>query len=146
MTCEKILVPVDFSDDSDHALDYAIDLAQQFQSVLALIHVIHMHLPHVVEASYPNIMEYMRTEAEAQINRRRQRAKGAGMRASAIVEPGMPATRIIEVAWDQDVDLIVMGTHGRSGLHRILLGSVAERVVGLSHCPVLTVPRSDAAL
>ena len=146
MTCEKILVPVDFSHDSDHALDYAIDLGQQFHSVLVLIHVIHMHLPHIVEASYPNIMEYMRTEAEAQINSRRERPIGAGMRASVIVESGIPATRIVDVAEDQDVDLIVMGTHGRTGLHRILLGSVAERVVGLSRCPVLTVPRSDAAL
>ena len=146
MTGEKILVAIDFSPDSDHALEYAIDLGQRLESILKLVHVIHTHLPHGAETRFPNMWEYIRTEAETQMKVRRHRAGGAGLRAGAIVETGIPAAKIVAIAEDEETDLIVMGTHGRTGLHRILLGSVAERVVGLSPCPVLTVPRSDHAL
>ena len=146
MTREKILVAIDFSPDSDHALGYAIDLGRQLESVLILAHVIHTRLPHAAETRFPDMWEYIRTEADAQMNTRRQRATGAGLRAGAVVETGIPAAKIVQVANNEEAGLIVMGTHGRTGLHHILLGSVAERVVGLSPCPVLTVPRSDHAL
>ena len=144
MKCEKILVPVDFSEDSDRALDYAINLGLQLEAVLILVHVIHVHLPRTAETSFPNIMDHIRKEADEHVKTRRQRAKDAGMRAASIVEPGLPSAKIVEVARDEQVDLVVMGTHGRTGLHHLLLGSVAERVVRLSPCPVLTMPRADA--
>jgi nucleotide-binding universal stress UspA family protein len=140
----RILVPTDFSDTSDGALSYARQLAGSLGASL--------HLVHVFDDSYGDalvgevdatVYESMRASAIAAARRElirrlpaedRQRFRGS----SAMVT-GLAADAIVQYASDHSMDLIVMGTHGRSGFAHLLLGSVAEQVVRSAQCPVLTV-------
>jgi universal stress protein A len=135
----RILAPSDFSEASDAALEYARLLAQRFGASLHLLHVLNE--PILVEGlaaeafinASPTTRTAMVDEAQAHLNRR------AAATASADVVFGYPAPAIVERATRLDVDLIVMGSHGRTGLAHLLLGSVAEMVVRTAPCPVLTV-------
>ena len=144
MKYEQILVPTDFSTDADHALEHAIGLAQQFQSRLTLLHVVFLYLPSSAEAGFPAYTAQLKREADQQLQGPRNRAEEANVAVEAFTEMGVPADKIVEVARDRHVDVIVMGTQGRTGLPHLLLGSVAERVVRLAPCPVL-VTRKDIA-
>ena len=144
MNYEQILVPTDFSADADHALEHAIGLARQFQSRLTLLHVVYLYLPGSAEAGFPAYTAQLKREADQQLQGPRSRVEAAGVPFDAFTEMGVPADRIVEVAKDRQVDLIVMGTQGRTGLPHLLLGSVAERVARLAPCPVM-VTRRDAA-
>ena len=140
MKCQHILVPVDFSPDAERALDYAIGLARQFQARLTLFHVIH--IPVTTEVDLSSYYGEMETRAQQSIAAYQQRVADAGLTAEAVIMRGTPFREIVEIATTQQVDLIVMGTHGRTGLQHLLLGSVAERVVRLAPCPVM-VTRED---
>ncbi|MDE0206924.1 MAG: universal stress protein [Candidatus Tectomicrobia bacterium] len=144
MTYARILVPTDFSADADHALEHAIGLARQFQSRLTLVHVVHLYLPGSAEAGFPAYVEQLRRDADQQLQAPRSRVEATEVPFETCTEMGVPADRIVEVARDRQVDLIVMGTQGRTGLPHLLLGSVAEHVVRLAPCPVL-VTRKGAA-
>jgi nucleotide-binding universal stress UspA family protein len=97
------------------------------------------------------IYEEQRRWVDETLERRARSARAAGLLARAIVRTGPPASTIAETAAEEEADLVVVGTHGRSGLDRLIVGSVAERVVRLATCPVLvvktadTVARADAA-
>ena len=146
----KILVPVDFSEPSRAALAYAADLAQRFGATIDLVHVWQAPtffptatLPEVpnVEA---NIVDLVRKNAEEATARALAEAKAQGLPVeSAHCEPGVPARGIVDLAKAGGYDLIVIGTHGRTGLSHAMMGSVAEKVVRLAPCPVLSV-RSHA--
>jgi nucleotide-binding universal stress UspA family protein len=147
MTTQHILVPVDFSGYAEQALEYAIGLARKLPARLTLLHVIHMMPLGVADMGTALPYSYIQ-ELEAEVQQRmetyRQRVQEAGLEGTVLVEPGTPFQSIVDTARDHHVDLIVMGTHGRTGLAHTFLGSVAEKVVRLAPCPVL-VTRGTAA-
>ena len=150
MTIQHILVPTDFSPYAEQALDYAIALAKRLQARVTLIHVISPVLwgtGDVPAAPPPTYCEAIEAEVQQGIEAALKRVRAAGLEGQTLVAYGAPFDRIITTARDQGVDLIVMGTHGRTGLPHLFLGSVAERVVRLAPCPVLvtrgTVPAGE---
>jgi universal stress protein A len=139
-----IIVPTDFSYASDAALGYARMLATRFGASLHLLHVLEE--PGTwseVYAAIPEIQRRLGADAA-----RRLEAMAAclppPMRATSAVVCGAPVPSIVKEAQTRAADLIVMGTHGRRGMGHLLLGSVAERVVRLAPCPVLTVREERA--
>jgi universal stress protein A len=141
MTISRILVPTDFSSSAEAAVRYAAQLARAFHASIHLLHVVDNPLASAMWST-----EAYTAEIEGlQINLVRaaeERLKGSVPShtgtVSTEVRPGNPPQQILEVARERSADLIVMGTHGRTGLAHIMLGSVAERVVRLAPCPVLT--------
>lgn len=135
------LLPTDFSSYADQALAYAIALGGKLQARLTLLHVLHA-VPLWIEGDMGRALPdvYLR-ELEAEVHQslvtRQQRVRDAGLQAEIVQVHGIPFQTIVDIARDRRVDLIVMGTHGRTGLKHVLLGSVAEKVVRLAHCPVL---------
>jgi universal stress protein A len=137
---QHILVPIDFSAYADQALDFAIALASKLSARLTVLHVIHIIPLGLAEGGAPLPYAYIETlEAEVQqsLETYRQRVQEAGLDCDIMAIHGVPFQSIIDLARDRQVDLIIMGTHGRTGLKHILLGSVAEKVVRLAPCPVL---------
>jgi nucleotide-binding universal stress UspA family protein len=141
----SILVPTDFSAPSDAALDYARRLAATFGASLHVLHVIEAPFTAgplgtggaLAEAPvlYPELFEL----ARAALARRVSAADRARLTATTEIVAGKSASCIVERAIERDVDLIVMGTHGRRGMAHLLMGSVAEKVVRAAPCPVMTV-------
>ncbi|MEP9410820.1 MAG: universal stress protein [Candidatus Brocadia sp.] len=138
----KILCPVDFSECSLYALNYAIDLSYREHAALYLIHVVETHI-----SDFGDIMKQIDLLLDdQQINNLRMQLINLipddmrpNIHAEPIVEKGVPFVEIIKAARDKQVDLIAMGTHGRTGLEHILIGSVAERVIQRAPCPVLSI-------
>jgi nucleotide-binding universal stress UspA family protein len=147
----RILVPTDFSDASDAALDYARALAGRFASTLHLVHVLDAPFvtgpisTEVFMSQAPAVQEELFEEARARLARRAAAAERAHLRVTTEIVSGTTARAIVDIAADRAMDLIVMGTHGRSGMAHLLMGSVAERVVRTAPCPVLTVRCAPAA-
>jgi nucleotide-binding universal stress UspA family protein len=141
----QIVVPTDFSADAEQAIRVASDLSRIYSAPLTLIHIydpVAYPLPDGYMLYTPGQLSRMWEEFE----RRLARAKADALAAGAIqVETrllqGLTAPEIVRFAKDGGYDLIVMGTHGRKGVARVLLGSVAARVVQMAECPVLTVRR-----
>jgi nucleotide-binding universal stress UspA family protein len=146
MTIQHILVPIDFSGYAEQALEYAIGLARKLSARLTLLHVVNMMPLGVVDGTALPYSYIQELEAEVQrgMETYRQRVQDAGLEGTVLVESGTPFQCIVDTARDQHVDLIVMGTHGRTGLAHVFLGSVAEKVIRLAPCPVL-VTRETAA-
>ena len=159
MNVYKILVPIDFSDYSDRALQWGTSLAEKFGAQLLLLHVIPRaspDLPGPEEAAFLQLgldsssVNYAPTPPEGMMpvdpiesaeNDLKDLAVAKLTSASIIARVGVgrPAEEIVRVARDERVDLIVMGTHGRTGLRHLLAGSVAEAVMRAAPCPVFTV-------
>lgn len=146
----RILVPTDFSETADAALAYAKSLAGQLDASLHLLHVFSnpyapaMYAPEVYVAVPPEARERAMEEARQQLRVRLDDEEAARFRSVRAIVAGLTATQILQYVEDHDIDLIVMGTHGRRGVAHLLLGSVAEHVVRRAACPVLTV-RADSA-
>lgn len=144
MAFTKLLVPIDFSETSLHALRLAIHVARQGNTRLHLLHV--GTIPYVdagpFGASVPALLieanNQMAIEAKVGLDRVAREEVPAGMPVSTEVRSGFPPEEILDEADACEADLIVLGTHGRTGLERVLLGSVAERVVRGAKIPVLT--------
>jgi nucleotide-binding universal stress UspA family protein len=143
----RILVPVDFSDPSRVALDYAATLARTFRATVDVLHVwdAPSFAPRAsglvgLPAGEPSLDELIRRNADEALDGfvADARKRGVSVRSSR-TERGAPWHTIVEVARAGSYDLVVIGTHGRTGLPRVLLGSVAENVVRHAHCPVLSV-------
>jgi universal stress protein A len=132
---QHVLIPLDFSESSHQVLEYAINLAHQLQARVTLLHVIY--IPPVVEVDLSTHMQEIDAAAQRSIAASFQRVQQAGLAGQTIVVPGVPWQEIVQRAKDLQVDLIIMGTHGRTGLQHMLLGSVAEKVVRLAPCSVL---------
>lgn len=145
MHIQHILVPMDFSPDAEQALEHAVALAQQFQARITLLHAIY--LPVSTEVSLTAYFSEMEASAQRGMETYQKRVADAGLPVETLVLVGVPFRMIIETAADKDADLIVMGTHGRTGVQHLMLGSVAERVVRLAPCPVLVTRKTynDAA-
>ena len=143
----RILCPLDFSRFSLHALDQAIAVARESGAEVCVLHVFAVApAPEPVMIGSPVPLEPMRLAAApraellAQVNDVTDAVDAEGVTMRTVLYEGDPVTRILDYAADWDADLIVMGTHGRSGFERLLLGSVAEKVLRKAPCPVLTVP------
>jgi nucleotide-binding universal stress UspA family protein len=136
----KILVPTDFSECSRAGFECGVQLTRDFNAELRLVHVINPHAyPFGDKYAALDAAQLMReTEDAAQKQMRRMAAK-ARVRYSAEVRRGSPAIEICKAA-NEDADLIVTSTHGRTGLGHVLIGSVAERVVRHARCPILVIP------
>ena len=135
-----ILVPIDFSEYANYAVDYAIELAKTLQARLTFLHVIHLTplaMGSLDEAAFIPYLADIETEIQQQMQTLQNRIHQEGLQGETIAVRGVPFQTIIETAESQEADLIVMGTHGRTGLTHVLMGSVAERVVRLAPCAVL---------
>ena len=149
-TIARILVPTDFSETSDGALEYAYQLAEQFGASLQLLHVLDD--PFVTEGlaaeaymtEAPVLRTAMLRDAQEKLARRAVARKPGALTIDTEVLFGHGAKTIAEYAATTAADLIVMGTHGRTGMAHLLLGSVAERVVRMATCPVFTVRQPKA--
>lgn len=140
---KTILVPVDFSSFSDKSLDYAVAFAQQFQAGIVLLHVVE---PMVYPENYmtiPTVSDDINSSlvkaAEEKLAVQRQRINPDQVDVKAMTRLGRPYVEITGAAKELRVDLIILATHGHTGLRHVLLGSTAERVVRHAPCPVLTV-------
>jgi universal stress protein A len=145
---EKILCPVDFSEFTDEILAYAVNIAKRFDSELHLIHVIpnlNYFTPYESFLTPENLVAIERN-IEGEVGKDFDKiTKKLDLPFKRIVKTGVTFVEIIDYIKDQGIDLVVMGTHGRSGIEHILIGSVAEKVVRKSPCPVLTVrPKNKA--
>jgi nucleotide-binding universal stress UspA family protein len=135
MALQHFIVPLDFSAYSDRALDYAMGLAKQLQTRLTLLHVIYM--PRLGEAELNSYIADLEAESRRPMEACLKRVQDAGLEGGMALVHGVPFREIIEVAKAKQADLIIMGTHGRTGLEHLIIGSVAERVIRLAPCPVL---------
>jgi universal stress protein A len=140
----SILHPTDFSERSGYALHLACALARDYGARLVVLHVATPPTSIYGEGILPPDPQLLSQEAKAQLER--LEVPGANVRAERRFEEGDAATEILRVAQEIHAGLIVMGTHGRTGLGRLVMGSVAEQVVRKASCPVLTVktPFPDA--
>lgn len=132
---QKILVPTDLSETSAAALRRALDMARRADGAVTLLHVYHLP-PYELS---DDTVEKIAGAARASVDALARQCGDAGVPVTAVVLPGSPAEVIVDYARHEGMDLIALGTHGRTGLKHILLGSVAERVVRFAGCPVLTI-------
>lgn len=141
MQIKRILVPTDFSRSSLKAVDYAVELAKQNHAELILVHIIEP-MNYAVPRYLPEptaLLEEQRKQAQDALDRLTERVIARYPRCRSEVHLGVVYQRIAELARTLKTDLIVIATHGRTGLAHLLIGSVAERVVRMAPCPVLTV-------
>jgi len=135
-----ILVPTDFGEPAVRALDLAIELAAKFESRVTVLHVSWVS-PYAAASQngfyWP--AEELEKAARKELDAALSKATGRYPNVDGLVRVGEPSQTILEVAKERRADLIVMGTHGRRGLSRVLLGSVAEKTVRLSPIPVVTI-------
>jgi len=140
---KKICCPIDFSDASRAAMEVAADLARRTGAELVLLHAYPIPgytFPDGSVVASPKMMQDLADQAERHLEEWRVDAAGlAGGRVTTQKAIGEPAAEIVAFARSAGVDLVVVGTHGRTGLEHALMGSVAERVVRRAHCPVLSV-------
>ena len=142
---KRILHPSDFSRASSAAFAKALELAKDNRAELVVLHVFTLPLPIVAEDSYipPDVYQQIEISTRAWATKRLDKllakAKQAGVRARVLLLEGTPHDRILRAARSNRADLIVIGTHGRTGLARLFLGSVAARVLSTATCPVMTV-------
>jgi len=137
-----ILVPLDFSEHAAAVLDWAAHLAKEHGSRVVLFHAYHLPVEfQQLEGAYlpPDFWANVKAEADESLGRYAEGLRQQGIEVEAVVSEGYAATAIVDEVEKQDADLIVIGTHGLSGLKHLLLGSIAERVVQKAPCPVLTV-------
>jgi len=143
MEIKKILFASDFSEGSSTALPYAVDMAKKYGSKLYLVHIIYdisktggWYVPHVsIDEIYKDMEKSAKTELEKCFIDEMRGFKDI----EHVVLKGIPYEEITRYAGDNKIDLIVLGTHGRKGIDRMLFGSTAEQVVRNAPCPVLSV-------
>jgi nucleotide-binding universal stress UspA family protein len=139
---DKILVPIDFSEPSEHALGYAIALARKLGASIELIHCYELPVlasPDGAIIAGPELVRRIMDQAGESLAKAVEAHKSDGVAITSHLTQGPAHSAIVEHARALPADLIVIGTHGRTGLQRLLLGSVAERVVRTSDVPVLSV-------
>ena len=139
LSMKRILVPLDFDESTEHSIDVAIELARRCDAKITLMHA--WFIPPVPYGGpFTPVVDEIRRAAEVTMDAALARVRERFPASDCVLSGGDPGTRIIAAAQEIDADLIVIASHGRRGLARAVLGSVAERVVRLSPIPVLTVP------
>src|SRR5476651_131525 len=140
---KKILLPTDFSNYSAAATKYACELATKFDAELHLLHTLETHLTSTPNFGFgldlPKNMSESKAAAEKSLAGVLDPKWASGRRVIQAVVEGSPKVEIIQYARKHNIDLIVLATHGRTGLAHVMMGSVAESVVRTAPCPVLTV-------
>jgi nucleotide-binding universal stress UspA family protein len=140
----RILHPSDFSSASSAAFAKALEMSKANRAELLVAHVVAPVVPmmgdgYVSPSLYQELETSARSQAQAQLDRLLAKARKAGVRAKSLLMQGAPHEQITRAARAKRADLIVLGTHGRTGLAKFFVGSVASRVVSTASCPVLTV-------
>jgi universal stress protein A len=139
---KKIVCPIDFSEFTDEILKYAVNITKKFNAELHLIHIIpnlNYFTPYESFLTPENLVA-IEKNIEKEVEKDFEKVmKDINMPLKKIVKTGVTFVEIIDYIKEEDIDLVVMGTHGRSGIEHILIGSVAEKVVRKSPCPVLTI-------
>jgi nucleotide-binding universal stress UspA family protein len=140
---DKILIAIDFSENSDFAFDYALTLAKQFNAELMVMHVINepvdlrgFYVPHI---SFEELEKEIEEGATKMMEKFCQAKLDGFTNYKTEIVSGIPYEEIIKKAEETSASLIVLGTHGRTGLDHLIFGSTAERVVRSASCPVLTI-------
>ncbi len=140
---KTILFAIDFSQSSEYAFQYALSLAQKYQARLLIVHVINepvdlrgFYVPHI---SFEKLEQEIAEGAKKMMEKFCSTQVGDYSNYESFILPGIPYEEIIKKAEEQSADLILMGTHGRTGLDHVLFGSTAEKVVRKSPVPVMTV-------
>lgn len=140
---DRILTAVDFSENSDYAFDYALTLAKQFNAELTVMHVINepvdlrgFYVPHI---SFEQLEKEIEEGATKMMNKFCQDRLGDFSAYQTAIVAGIPYEEVVRKAGEIGASLIVLGTHGRTGLDHLIFGSTAERVVRNASCPVLTI-------
>ena len=140
---QRILVPIDFSIHSKNALRYAVSMAEQFGASVHLVYVVE---PTIYPADlgfgqvvFPGVEEELSTKSAEELKSLIEDEIGDRVKAFSVVRAGKPHQEILQEAVEQNVDLIVVATHGHTGVEHMLFGSTAERVVRNANCPVLTI-------
>jgi len=142
MQIRTILVPTDFSESAACALEHAIGWAKTFRSEIHLLHAYQVPIQIGVGEPVPLPQEFfdqMRERAQRRLDELRAKAQSHGVGVHVHLTPEAPSSAIVDAAGQLEADLIVMGTRGLTGMKHVLLGSVAERVVRLAPCAVMTV-------
>ncbi|HEY9157620.1 universal stress protein [Candidatus Binatus sp.] len=151
-TFSKIVAATDFSEDSTLALTFAQEIAVKFSAEIVLVHVDQplapvMMTPELGPAmdvgAMGRIAEEQRMLAQKELDKIAGKLREGGLKVKVQLKVGSPFMEILRAAQSENADLIVLGTHGRTGLAHVLMGSVAERVVQKSPCPVLTIRHPD---
>jgi nucleotide-binding universal stress UspA family protein len=140
----RIVHPSDFSKASVAAFRKAVEMAKAQRAELVIVHVVNPIIPvagegYISPKTYEEIAASTRGSAQKQLDKLVAKAKQAGVRAKSFVLEGAAYDQIVRFGKSKRADLMVLGTHGRSGLAKLFLGSVASRVVTAATCPVLTV-------
>lgn len=142
MTIKKVLVPIDFSDYSKSALRYAVNFAKSFNAEIILIYVVEpiIYPPDfsMGQIAMPTINTDWDNRAKEELDKLAKNEITSNGKVKTIIKTGKPFAEIIETAKEEDIDLIIIATHGHSGVEYILFGSTAEKVVRKAPCPVLT--------
>jgi nucleotide-binding universal stress UspA family protein len=140
---KKILLAVDFSDNSIKACEYAVQLARKFDARITLLHVINepvdlrgFYVPHI---SFERLEKEIEESAVKMMEKFALNSLDGYANIETSIIAGIPYEEILKKAGDEQVDMIILGTHGRAGIDHFLFGSTAERVVRTATCPVLTV-------
>jgi nucleotide-binding universal stress UspA family protein len=138
---KSIMVPIDFSEYSKNALKYAIDFAKQFNAKMYLIYVVE---PIIYPADF-SMGQIAIPSADIDLQSRANeelinlaKTIGSGLHVETIIKTGKPFVEIIDTAKEKDVDLIIIATHGHTGVEHLLFGSTTEKIVRKAPCPVLT--------
>ena len=148
LTIESILCPVDFSEFSTRAYDYAHSLARHYDAKLFVLHVVRSIAidpgfassdPGFISSTIDKLYTQETANAKERVADLVKKQAGGPVQSELVVQLGFAADSILAFAKEQDADLIVMGTHGRRGLDRLIMGSTTERVLRTSRCPVLAV-------
>jgi len=141
-TIKKVLVPIDFSDYSKSALRYAVNFAKSFNAEILLIYVVEpiIYPPDfsMGQIAMPTIITDWDNRAKEELDKLAKNEITNNGNVKTIIKTGKPFAEIIETAKEEDIDLIIIATHGHSGVEYILFGSTAEKVVRKAPCPVLT--------
>ena len=153
MQIKSILLPTDFSECGNYALSYATSLARTFRASIICVHVIEPIVPTVGYSGMAeplpltDITEQLEDSAERELPRLAECEECAGLDVEELIVHGEAASEIVRVAKERQVDLIIISSHGRTGLGRIIFGSTAEAVVRHASCPVLVVkpPQEEGA-
>jgi nucleotide-binding universal stress UspA family protein len=141
----RILHATDYSKASERALQETVDFAKQNDAEMLVVHVIQPVVPYVAGEDigaaelYVKLEESTKQEAQRSMDKLMQRLERLGVKAKSLLLRGIPADQIVKAAKNRKADMIVIGTHGRTGLSKLLMGSVASRVISTAPSPVLTV-------
>lgn len=145
----KILCPIDFSEYSEEITNYAVNIAKKYNSLLHMLHVIpnlNYFIPYGSFLAAENLVA-VEKNIEMEVEKDFEKiTRTIDMPVTKAIRTGVAFLEIVDYIDEQDIDLVVMGTHGRSGIEHILIGSVAEKIVRKSPCPVLTIrPKSETS-